>query len=58
MSDFVPRKVLGKFMHVTDISINRPSGKCLVFFMGAEFCPFCAAERWAIVGALDRFGKW
>jgi hypothetical protein len=26
--------------------------------MGAGFCPFCAAERWAIVGALSNFGKW
>ena len=45
-------------MRVTDVPLKRESGKCLVFFMGAGFCPFCAAERWAIVGALARFGKW
>jgi thiol-disulfide isomerase/thioredoxin len=58
VSDFVPKKVLGKFMHITDQSLKRPSGKPLVFFMGAGFCPFCAAERWAIVEALKSFGTW
>lgn len=35
-----------------------PSGKQLpgVFFYGAEYCPHCAAERWALAVALDRFG--
>ena len=33
-------------------------GKPLVFFMGAQWCPFCAAERWALVQATSRFGKW
>ena len=26
--------------------------------MGAEYCPFCAAERWAMVVALSRFGTF
>lgn len=29
-----------------------------MFFMGSGFCPFCAAERWAIVNALSHFGTW
>jgi thiol-disulfide isomerase/thioredoxin len=33
-------------------------GKPLVFFMGAQWCPFCAAERWALVKATSRFGEW
>jgi thiol-disulfide isomerase/thioredoxin len=33
-------------------------GKPMVFFMGAEWCPFCASERWALVEATSRFGKW
>jgi thiol-disulfide isomerase/thioredoxin len=33
-------------------------GKPLVFFMGAEWCPFCASERWGVVEATSRFGKW
>ncbi|HKZ61023.1 MAG TPA: DUF929 family protein [Nitrososphaera sp.] len=58
MSSFIPKKVLGKFMHITNEPLKRQSGKSLVFFMGAGFCPFCAAERWAIVNALSNFGKW
>jgi hypothetical protein len=27
-----------------------------VLYMGAEYCPFCAAERWPMVVALSRFG--
>ena len=26
------------------------------FYYGAEYCPFCAAERWAVTAALGRFG--
>jgi hypothetical protein len=33
-------------------------GKPLHFFMGAEWCPFCASERWALVKATSQFGKW
>lgn len=33
-------------------------GKPEVLYVGAEYCPFCAAERWAVVAALSRFGTW
>ena len=33
-------------------------GKPVVVFVGAEFCPFCALERWALVVALSRFGTF
>ena len=33
-------------------------GKPQVFYYGAEFCPYCAAERWPLVAALSRFGTW
>lgn len=33
-------------------------GKPEVLYIGAEFCPFCAAERWALVSALSHFGTW
>lgn len=56
MSGFVPKKVLGKFMHISNEPLKRPTGKSLVFFMGAGFCPYCAAERWAIISALSKFG--
>ena len=46
-------------------SINRVSstpfldgGKPVVFFMGGQFCPFCAADRWSFVKATSRFGTW
>ena len=33
-------------------------GKPLVFYDGAEYCPYCAAERWGVVVALSRFGTF
>jgi len=33
-------------------------GKPEVLFVGAEWCPYCAAERWALVLALSRFGSF
>jgi hypothetical protein len=50
-------KVLGKFVEVSKETMRR-SGKLYVFFMGAEYCPYSAAERWAIVRALQKFGQW
>jgi Domain of unknown function (DUF929) len=31
-------------------------GKQELLYMGGEYCPFCGAERWAIVAALSGFG--
>ena len=53
----------------TDAAVTPPSllagqrpleetGKPEVVFVGDEFCPYCAAERWAVVAALARFGTW
>ena len=33
-------------------------GKPEVLYIGAEYCPYCAAERWAMVVALSRFGTF
>jgi thiol-disulfide isomerase/thioredoxin len=33
-------------------------GKPEVLYIGAEYCPYCAAERWAMVTALARFGTF
>lgn len=33
-------------------------GKPRVLYIGAEYCPYCAAERWAVVAALARFGTF
>lgn len=34
------------------------NGKPEMLYVGAEFCPFCAAERWAMAMALSRFGTF
>ena len=31
-------------------------GKPEVLYIGGEYCPFCAAERWALAAAVSRFG--
>jgi hypothetical protein len=33
-------------------------GRPLVLYVGAEYCPFCAAQRWGLVVALNRFGSF
>jgi thiol-disulfide isomerase/thioredoxin len=33
-------------------------GKPIVTYVGAEYCPYCAAERWALAVALSRFGTF
>jgi hypothetical protein len=33
-------------------------GRPLVTYIGAEYCPFCAAERWPLIVALSRFGQF
>jgi hypothetical protein len=33
-------------------------GLPVMLFVGAEYCPFCAAERWAMVMALSKFGSF
>jgi hypothetical protein len=39
-------------------STLRANGKPEVLFIGAEYCPYCAAQRWAVVEALSRFGTF
>jgi hypothetical protein len=33
-------------------------GKPEVLYLGAEYCPYCAAQRWPLVLALSRFGTF
>jgi hypothetical protein len=33
-------------------------GKPEVLYIGAEYCPFCGAQRWAMIVALSRFGTF
>lgn len=34
------------------------TGKPIILYIGAEYCPYCAAERWPLVVALSRFGTF
>jgi Domain of unknown function (DUF929) len=34
------------------------NGKPEVLYDGGEYCPYCAAERWAMIVALSRFGSF
>jgi len=33
-------------------------GRPEVLFIGGEYCPFCAVERWSLIIALSRFGQF
>jgi thiol-disulfide isomerase/thioredoxin len=33
-------------------------GKPELLYIGADYCPYCAAERWAMIVALSRFGTF
>jgi hypothetical protein len=33
-------------------------GKPLVLYVGGDYCPFCAFERWSLTLALSRFGEF
>lgn len=43
-------------------SVNNPAltsnGKPELLYIGAEWCPHCAAERWALFTALSKFGTF
>jgi hypothetical protein len=34
------------------------TGRPEFLYMGAEYCPYCAAERWGVIIALNRFGHF
>jgi hypothetical protein len=37
---------------------RRGTRQPIVLFVGAEYCSFCAAERWPLIIALSRFGRF
>jgi thiol-disulfide isomerase/thioredoxin len=39
-------------------ALTGATGKPEVLYIGAEYCPYCAAERWALIVALGRFGTF
>ena len=50
-----PRQEANLLLTATDAS-----GKTVpeILYMGAEYCPYCAAQRWSTIIALSRFGKF
>jgi len=38
--------------------LRGPTGLPRVLYMGAEYCPYCAAVHWPVVVALSRFGRF
>jgi thiol-disulfide isomerase/thioredoxin len=46
------------FIKITKGAPLTSNGKPEVLYVGAEYCPYCATERWAMVVALSRFGTF
>jgi hypothetical protein len=38
--------------------LTGPSGKPQILYIGADFCPYCAAQRWSLIVAMSRFGTF
>ena len=51
-TELTPPRVL------SDQPLLTSGGKPEILVVGAEYCPFCAAERWPLVVALARFGRF
>lgn len=49
---------LGSFFAYVGGSSLTENGKPEVLYIGAEYCPYCAAQRWAMYNALSRFGTF
>jgi len=49
---------VGSFMATVDGTALKSGGKPEVLYIGGEYCPYCAAERWAMVNAFSRFGTF
>lgn len=45
-------------LQATGRELRETNGKPDLLYIGAEYCPFCAVERWAVVTALARFGTF
>ncbi|MBC3841495.1 DUF929 domain-containing protein [Streptacidiphilus sp. 4-A2] len=43
---------------VTKAPALTSGGKPEILYIGAEYCPYCAAERWPLIIALSRFGAF
>lgn len=46
-----------RFTHVSESPLTS-GGQPELLYIGAEYCPYCAGERWALIVALSRFGSF
>jgi hypothetical protein len=49
---------LGSFFATVNGTALTSGGKPEVLFIGGEYCPYCATQRWAMINALGRFGAF
>jgi hypothetical protein len=49
---------LGSYFATVNGTPLTGNGKPEVLFIGSEYCPYCAAQRWAMVNAFSRFGTF
>lgn len=64
-SDFIPGSEIpaasaanaGYFATVNGKALTS-GGKPEVLYVGAEYCPYCGAQRWSMINALSRFGTF
>lgn len=54
----VPRSSVFAMPSAIKTSAMTKDGKPRVLYIGAEWCPFCAAQRWPLAIALSRFGTF
>jgi hypothetical protein len=45
-------------IHTSGANALTADGKPQIIYLGYEWCPYCAAQRWALVVALSRFGTF
>jgi hypothetical protein len=49
---------MGSYFATVDGTPLTENGKPEVLFIGSEYCPYCGAQRWAMVNAFSRFGTF
>lgn len=49
---------MGSYFATVDGSALTQNGKPEVLYIGSEYCPYCAAQRWAMINAFSRFGTF
>lgn len=52
------QKLLTSIRNSSPPPLVGPTGKPEFFYFGAEYCPYCAAQRWSMVVALSQFGTF